>query len=183
MMLSAAANEWHVPVSELTVEKGVVSHAASSRQATYGLVGKDRVHSAHSCHSHLEGSERFPVDRPASTTRVDVAAKSNGTAQFTLDFTLPGMLVALLKRAPLFGATVQSFDPSAAMAVPGVVKVVQVPRGVAVVAKNFWAAKRARDALVVTWGRLEGGEAQLSRTLGRIPATGDATGQLCPQRW
>jgi len=53
------------------------------------------------------------------------------------------MLVALLKRPPLFGATVKSFDPSAAGAVPGVVKVVQVPHGVAVVAKSFWRPNKA----------------------------------------
>ena len=52
-------------------------------------------------------------------------AKSNGTAQFTLDVTFPGMLVAVLQRPPLFGATVKSFDATAAKAVPGVVEVVQ----------------------------------------------------------
>ena len=60
------------------------------------------------------------------------------------------MLVALLKRPPLFGGAVKSFDDSAALAVPGVAKVVQVPGGVAVIAKGFWAAKLGRDALVVT---------------------------------
>jgi isoquinoline 1-oxidoreductase beta subunit len=84
-------------------------------------------------------------------TRVDVPAKCDGTAQFTLDVQMPGMLVALLKRPPLFGGTVKSFDDSAAMAVAGVVKVVQVPRGVAVIAKSFWSAKLGRDALVVQW--------------------------------
>jgi len=83
--------------------------------------------------------------------RIDVAAKCDGSAQFTLDVALPGTLVALLKRPPLFGATVKSFDAAAAAAVPGVVKVVEVPRGVAVVAKNFWAAKLGRDALTVIW--------------------------------
>jgi isoquinoline 1-oxidoreductase beta subunit len=83
--------------------------------------------------------------------RVDATAKSDGTAQFTLDVALPGMLVALLKRPPQFGSTVKSFDAAAAAKVPGVVKVVQVPRGVAVVAKNFWAAKQGRDALTVEW--------------------------------
>jgi isoquinoline 1-oxidoreductase beta subunit len=61
------------------------------------------------------------------------------------------MLIALLRRPPQFGATVKSFDPAAASAVPGVVKVVQVPGGVAVVAKNFWAAKLGRDALKIEW--------------------------------
>jgi isoquinoline 1-oxidoreductase beta subunit len=83
--------------------------------------------------------------------RVDAAAKTDGTAEFTLDVVLPGMLVALLKRPPQFGATVRSFDATAASAVPGVVKVLQVPRGVAVVARSFWAAKQGRDALRIDW--------------------------------
>ena len=61
------------------------------------------------------------------------------------------MLVALLKRPPQFGSTVKSFDATAASAVPGVGKVVAVPRGVAVIAKTFWAAKLGRDALRVEW--------------------------------
>jgi len=80
-----------------------------------------------------------------------VPAKVDGTAQFTLDVVLPGMLVALLKRPPQFGMTVRSFDATAASAIPGVVKVVQVPRGVAVIAQGFWAAKKGRDALRVEW--------------------------------
>jgi isoquinoline 1-oxidoreductase beta subunit len=83
--------------------------------------------------------------------RVDVPPKTNGTAQFTIDVTFPDMLVALLQRPPLFGATVKSFDATATKAVPGVVDVVQVPRGVAVVAKSFWAAKLGREALKVEW--------------------------------
>ncbi|MFX5776606.1 hypothetical protein ABTE06_19885, partial [Acinetobacter baumannii] len=76
--------------------------------------------------------------------RVDVPGKTDGSAQFTLDVSLPGMLVALLQRPPLFGATVKSFDATATRAIPGVVEVVQVPHGVAVVAKVFWAAKQGR---------------------------------------
>jgi isoquinoline 1-oxidoreductase beta subunit len=83
--------------------------------------------------------------------RVDVPGKANGTAQFTIDVTFPNMLVAVLQRPPLFGAAVKSFDATATKAVPGVVEVLQVPRGVAVVAKSFWAAKEGRDALKVEW--------------------------------
>ena len=77
--------------------------------------------------------------------RVDLTGKTNGTAQFTIDVTFPGMLVALLQRPPWFGGTVKSFDATATKRVPGVAEVVQVPRGVAVVANGFWAAKQGRD--------------------------------------
>jgi len=150
MLVSAAATQWHVPGEELTVDKGIVYHAPSKRQATFGsLVAKaaalpvpDNVQLKDPKDFKLIGSQ---------IPRVDAAAKSNGTAQFTLDFTLPGMLIALLRRAPQFGATVKSFDAAAAAAVPGVIKVVEVPRGVAVVALNFWAAKQGRDALRIEW--------------------------------
>jgi isoquinoline 1-oxidoreductase beta subunit len=150
MLLSAAAKEWQVPVTELTVERGIVYHAGKKRQATFGALVKTA--------SSLPVPETVTLKDPKdfklighTAPRVDAAAKSNGTAQFTLDFTVPGMLVALLQRPPLFGATVKSFDPTAAAALPGVVKVVQVPAGIAVVAKSFWAAKLGRDALKIEW--------------------------------
>ncbi len=150
MLLTAASNEWHVPVAELSVDKSVISHAASKRQASFGsLVKKASV---------LPVPETVQLKDPKdfklighSAARVDVAAKCNGTAQFTIDVEMPGLLVALLKRSPLFGGTVKSFDDAATRQVPGVVKVVQVPGGVAVVAKSFWAAKLGRDALKVEW--------------------------------
>jgi isoquinoline 1-oxidoreductase beta subunit len=150
MLRSAAADEWQVPVTELTVDKGVVYYSAGKRQATFGsLVAKA---------SALPVPDTVKLKDPKDFTligrhnpRVDVPAKVDGTAQFTLDVVLPGMLVALLKRPPLFGASVKSFDPAPALAVPGVVKVVEVPRGVAVIARSFWAAKQGREALVVDW--------------------------------
>ena len=150
ILVSAASKEWHVPVNELTVAKGVVSHAPSKRRASYGSLVKTAVTLPVPDTVTLKDPKHFTLigGRPA---RVDVPSKTDGTAQFTLDVVLPGMLVALLKRPPLFGATVKSFDPGPASAVAGVVKVVQVPRGIAVVARNFWAAKLGRDALQVEW--------------------------------
>ena len=150
MLLTAAATEWHVPVEELTVEKSIVYHSGSKRQARFGsLVGRAAALAVPET-VKLKDAKDFKLIGH-QVPRVDVAAKVDGSAQFTLDVMLPGMLVALLKRPPQFGATVKSFDATAAHAIPGVVKVVQVPRGVAVVAKSFWAAKQGRDALAVEW--------------------------------
>ncbi|KAE8760817.1 molybdopterin-dependent oxidoreductase [Paraburkholderia madseniana] len=150
MLVSAAAAQWQVPASELTTRDGSVHHAATNRTATYGSLA--------SAAARLPVPDTVTLKSPKDfrligrqLPRVDVPPKTNGTAQFTLDVTFPGMLVALLQRPPLFGATVKSFDASAATAVPGVVSVVQVPGGVAVVAKGFWAAKQGRDALKVEW--------------------------------
>src|SRR6202140_4428903 len=150
VLLAAAAKEWKVPVAELTVEQGTVYHAGKKRRAAFGAL----VATA----ATLPIPETVQLKNPKDfklighqLPRVDAAAKSDGTAQFTIDVVLPGMLVALLKRPPLFGATVKSFDAAAAGAVPGVVKVVQVPGDIAVVAKSFWAAKQGRDALKIEW--------------------------------
>ena len=150
MLLTAAAGDWHVPASELTVSKGVVSHEATKRAANFGSLIKTAATLPVPDQVTLKDPKDFKlIGRRAP--RVDAAAKTDGTAEFTLDVVLPGMLVALLKRPPQFGATVRSFDAAAASAVPGVVKVLQVPRGVAVVAKSFWAAKQGRDALRIEW--------------------------------
>jgi isoquinoline 1-oxidoreductase subunit beta len=150
MLLTAAAKDWKVPVTELTTEKSVVFHAGSKRQASYGSLTAKAAALPVPDKVTLKDPKDFKLIG-RQVPRVDVPAKVDGTALFTLDVALPGMLVALLKRPPLFGATVKSFDPTAASAVPGVVKVVQVPHGVAVVARSFWAAKQGRDALVVDW--------------------------------
>jgi isoquinoline 1-oxidoreductase beta subunit len=150
MLVSAAAAQWKVPATELVTRDGSVHHAATNRSATYGSLA--------SAAARLPVPQKVALKSPKDfrlighqLPRVDVPPKTDGTAQFTLDVTFPGMLVALLQRPPLFGATVKSFDASAAKAVPGVVSVVQVPGGVAVVAKGFWAAKQGRDALKIEW--------------------------------
>ena len=150
MLLAAAAKEWNVPIAELTVERGIVAHTPSRRQATFGALVPTAASLTVPDTVKLKDPKDFKlIGRRAP--RVDVAAKSNGTARFTIDVALPGMLVALLQRPPQFGGTVKSVDSTAAAAIPGVVKVVQVPAGVAVIAHGFWAAKRGRDALKVEW--------------------------------
>jgi isoquinoline 1-oxidoreductase subunit beta len=150
LLITAAAKQWHVPSSELRAERGVIYHESSQRQATFGSLVKVAAALPLPTQVALKDPRQFTLigSRPP---RVDVPAKCDGTAQFSLDVAMPDLLVALLARAPQFGATVVSFDAAAAQAVPGVVKVVQVPRGVAVLAKSFWAAKKGRDKLVIHW--------------------------------
>ncbi len=150
MLLAAAAKDWKVPVAELTVDKGIVSHAAKKRRAAFGALVATAATLPVPETVQLKDPKDFKLIGHRAP-RVDAPAKSDGTAQFTIDVSMPGMLVALLQRPPLFGSKVKSFDATAAAAVPGVVKVVQVPGGVAVVAKGFWAAKLGRDALTIEW--------------------------------
>ena len=163
MLLTAAARQWKVPVAELTVEQGTVYHAGSKQQAKFGALVATAATLPVPDTVTLKDPKDFKLIG-RRVPRVDAPSKCNGTAQYTIDVKLPGMLVALLKRPPLFGATVKSFDATAASAVPGVVKVVEVPRGVAVVAKSFWAAKQGRDALHVEWDDSKA-EKRSSRTI------------------
>lgn len=149
LLVAAAAEQWKVPAAEIVVNKGVVSHK-SGKKASFGQLAAKAATMTPPAEVQLKDPARFQYIGK-SVARLDSRAKSNGTAQFTIDVKLPGMLTALLQRAPLFGATMKSFDATKAKAVPGVVDVVQISNGVAVVAKNFWAASKGREALVIEW--------------------------------
>ncbi|HEY3100394.1 MAG TPA: xanthine dehydrogenase family protein molybdopterin-binding subunit [Methylomirabilota bacterium] len=150
MLVEAAAREWNVPTAEITVDRGVLSHAPSGRRATFGELASKAAAIAPPAQVTLKDPKDFKLvgKRPP---RVDGPSKTDGSAQFTLDFALPGMLTALIARPPRFDATVKSFDATAARRVKGVTHVVAVPAGVAVVAQSFWAARKGREALRVTW--------------------------------
>ncbi len=150
MLVEAAAREWNVPASEITVESGVVSHSPSGRRATFGELGPKAATLAPPAQVTLKDPKDFKLIGKRAP-RVDGKAKTDGSAQFTADFTAPGLLTALIARPPRFGATVKSVDATAARRVKGVTHVVRVPSGVAVVATGFWAARRGREALRVTW--------------------------------
>jgi isoquinoline 1-oxidoreductase beta subunit len=152
MLVAAAAADWKVPAAEITVENGIVRHAASKRQAGFGELAPKAAAVAPPADAPLKDPKRFRyIGRAEPLPRTDAAEKSRGTAKFTQDVQLDGMLTAVVAHPPLFGATVKRFDPAKAKAVPGVVDVVQIPAGVAVLAKSFWSAKKGRDALQVEW--------------------------------
>ncbi len=150
MLVDAAAREWQVPAVEIVVKKGVLAHEASGRKASFGELAAAAADMTPPDEPTLKDPKDFTLIG-THVPRLDSAAKTDGSAVFTLDVTRPGMLTALVKHPPKFGATVSSFDAAAAFDVPGVTDVVEVPRGVAVVADNFWSAKKGRDALSVTW--------------------------------
>ena len=150
MLVQAAAETWNVPAGEISVAKGVVSHATTGRKAGFGALAERAANLPPPANVTLKDPARFSLIGK-QVPRLDARAKANGTAEFTIDVKLPGMLTALLARPPRFGGKVKSLDASAAKAVPGVMGVVQVPGGVAVVAKGFWAANKGREALQVEW--------------------------------
>jgi isoquinoline 1-oxidoreductase beta subunit len=150
MFVQAAASKWSVPASEITVQNGVVGHK-SGRQAHFGELVEAAAKIKPPQKPVLKDPKTFTLVGSDRVKRKDSALKATGTARFTQDVHLPGMLTAMVAHAPKFGATVASFDATAARKVPGVVDVVQIPTGVAVIAQNTYAARQGRDALSVKW--------------------------------
>ena len=150
MLVSAAAKSWNVGAADIVIRDGVVSHAASGRKASFGELALDAAKEAVPTEVKLKDPKDFRLIGKQAK-RKDSAAKTNGSAKFTQDVFLPGMLVAVVAHPPLFGATVKSFDASKAKAIKGVVDVVQIPQGVTVLATDTWSAKKGRDALSVIW--------------------------------
>jgi isoquinoline 1-oxidoreductase beta subunit len=158
MLITAAAARWSVDRDLVRADKGMV-YGPKGLKSTYGELA--------------EAAARMPVpEKPTikdpkdfkivgkRTKRVDTPAKVNGTAEFGIDVKLPGMVYASLAQCPVIGGKVKSFDGGKAKASAGVIDVVQISDGVAVVASSWWQAKKARDLLSIQWD--EGAGAALS---------------------
>jgi isoquinoline 1-oxidoreductase beta subunit len=162
MMLQAAANEWNVPVSELTVSDGIVKHAASGRSTSYGKLAASaaKVTAPDVKSIKLKNPKEWKVaGKPLK--RVDTVHKLNGTQMYAIDLKLPGMLNAAVKQCPVFGGKLVSFDEAKVASMPGVKRAVKVDdHTVAVVADTWWHAKKGLDALPIVWN--EGDSAKAS---------------------
>jgi isoquinoline 1-oxidoreductase beta subunit len=158
MLITAAAARWNVDRDLIKADKGMI-YGPKGLKSTYG----DLAQSAAS----MPVPEKPPIKDPKDfkivgkrTKRVDTPAKVNGTAEFGIDVKLPGMVYASLAQCPVIGGKVKSFDGAKAKASAGVIDVVQINDGVAVVANSWWQAKKARDLLTIQWD--EGAGAALS---------------------
>jgi isoquinoline 1-oxidoreductase subunit beta len=148
MLISAAAKQWGVPRSECSVAAGAVVHPPSKRSARFGalatLAATLPVPSVEPKHKHFS---TLGVGIP----RVDAAMKVNGTAVYGIDVQVPDALVAVLLRCPVPRGTLKAFDATQAKALEGVVAVLEVPQGVAVVGTTYWHAKRGAAAVTCEW--------------------------------
>jgi isoquinoline 1-oxidoreductase beta subunit len=149
MLVEAAAERWGVAAESIKVADGTLSEPGG-RTATFGDLAVAAGKLAPPAEPALKDPRDFKLIGK-HVPRLDSAAKTNGTAVYTIDTKRPGMLVAVVAHAPKFGAKVASFDASKTRAVPGVVDVVQIPTGVAVLADGYWTALNGRAALTVTW--------------------------------
>jgi isoquinoline 1-oxidoreductase beta subunit len=150
MLIEAAAESWKVPAGEITVSTGVIRHEASGKAAGFGEFARAAA-SRKPVTAPLKKPEDWQQIGNPDLRRYDSAVKTRGEQEFTIDVSLPGMLTAVMIHPPKFGGTVKSVDATEARKIDGVVDVVTVPRGVAVVAKDMWTALKGRDATTVEW--------------------------------
>ena len=152
LILAAAAVDLNAPVAELETDNGFVIYGG--KQYAYG----DFIETA----SGMQAPEDAPLKSPSDfkfigreSARVDAIAKATGTAVFGIDADVEGKHYAVVRRAPVAGASVVAFDDAKAKSMPGVTDVVEIGSGVAVVARGYWQAKQAAEQLDVTFSEVE----------------------------
>jgi isoquinoline 1-oxidoreductase subunit beta len=159
-LLLAAASQWKVPLNEIKVKEGLLTHA-SGKSANYGDFAKAAAGQTPQNVTLKDRKDWTLIGKPSK--RADVPSKTNGTAIFGMDVRLPNMLFASVVQVPQMGGTMVNFDAKEALAMPGVVKCVELASkagsapGFAVVAKSTWHAKQAADKVKAQWAqRAEG---------------------------
>jgi isoquinoline 1-oxidoreductase subunit beta len=158
MLIAAAARQWDVSDDDIVTERSVVRHSKSGETLTYGALANSLRASDAPAMVKLKPRSEWRIMGKPQIGR-DVAEITHGTAKYGIDIRVPNMRFASIERTREFGATVKSFDASAAMKVPGVLQVVEtkpvpgsgVHAGVAVIATNTWAAMQGRRALKIEW--------------------------------
>ncbi|HUP95664.1 MAG TPA: molybdopterin cofactor-binding domain-containing protein [Burkholderiales bacterium] len=154
VLMENAARHWNVPISELTTAPGTVVHANSGRKLSYGDIAAFAKIPGEAPEVALE-----PLDRARfrlighDIGRIDVPLKVNGSAQYSIDVQVPGMIYGAILRQPVEGAAPERIDEAAARAIEGVMQIVPLKYGVGVLADTPWAAFKAKNALKVSWSR------------------------------
>ena len=153
VLMQAAADQWHVPLAELHTEPSMVVHAATNRTLSYGAIaGFAKVPATMPTVDKSELKKLADYRILGKTTpRIDIPAKTTGAAQFAIDVQVPNMVYATVLRAPVEDAAPDHVDDGAALAVPGVLKIVPMEHSVGIVADSVEGAFAGRAALRVSW--------------------------------
>jgi len=164
MLEAAAAKKWGVPESEVAAQLHEVVHKPSGRKLGYGELAADAAAQPVPADDkiRLKEASAFRYIGKGNVRISDIVDITTGKAMYGQDIVLPNMKFAVVARPPVVGGKVASVDSSAAMKVPGVEKIVQLAPtpapakfaplgGVAVIARNTWAALKGREALKITW--------------------------------
>ena len=149
MLIEAAAKRWKVPERELKAERGYILHSAG-KKASFADLAADAMKLPVPQDAELKDPSDWRLIGK-NLPRIDSQEKTDGRAIFAQDFRRPGMLTAVIAHPPLFGARLASFNADGSKKVPGVVDVIEVPSGVAVLAKDSWSALRGREQLHLEW--------------------------------
>jgi isoquinoline 1-oxidoreductase subunit beta len=149
MLVAAAAAQWQVDAATLRTANSKVI-GPGGKTLAYGALVAAAAEQKVPENPKLKDSKDFKI-LGKGLKRLDTPSKVNGSAKFGIDAQVPGMLVAVMARAPMPGATPTSMNEAAAKAVKGVQQVITIQSGVAVLAGGYWAAKKGRDALDVQW--------------------------------
>jgi isoquinoline 1-oxidoreductase beta subunit len=155
VLLENAARHWGVPLAELATIPGVALHEKSGRRLTYGEIAAFAEIPAKAPEitpDQLKKTSEFRLIGK-DVMRVELPGKVNGTAQYSIDVQVPGMLYGVIERAPVEGAAPAKIDDAGARGIDGLIQIVQLPYGVGVLAETPWAAFNARRALKITWTR------------------------------
>ena len=171
MLVTAAARRWAVEPGTCRAERGEVIHDATGRRLAYGALASEAAALPAPKDVALKAPKDFRL-LGRRTPRLDTPDKTTGKAVFGIDVRVPGMLHAAVARPPVLGGKVTFHDAKAALAVPGVVKVVAVPSGIAVVARSTWAAFQGREKLAARFAAGPNGvvdSAEIARRLATAP--------------
>lgn len=148
LLIRAAVEQLGVPADSIKTEDGFV--ISGDKKISYGDLAETAAKLETPKAVILKDPKDWKIIGKA-TKRLDGPEKINGTAIFGQDIHFDGLMTAMVARSPVFGGSVKKFDANATKQIKGVRQVVQVPTGVAVIADNYWAAKKGRDALKVEW--------------------------------
>ncbi len=151
MLVAAAAADWRVPVTECSVADGKVVHAGG-HTIGYGELTKRAAHLAVPAHPTPKARKDYTLVGK-SDRRVDARAKVAGTAVFGIDFTVPDMVNAHVIHGPVYGASPTQVTADAAKRRVGVIDVIALPFGVAIVAAKYWQARAAAQDVTVAWSK------------------------------
>jgi isoquinoline 1-oxidoreductase beta subunit len=153
VLMQAAADQWGVPLSELKTEPSVVVHAPSGRRMTYGEIAKFAKVPAE-MPKLTEADLKKPADFRIigkDIARLDVPAKTDGSAKYGIDVQVPGMVYATMLRSPVEGGAPETIDDAQTRKIPGVTQTVKLRDAVAIVGSSVEAVFAGRDALKVAW--------------------------------
>ena len=150
MLLQAAADAWQTSPDTLTAKDGQVIDAAGGRSAPFASFAEAAGKLSPNSSPRLKSPDQFQI-MGQSKPRLDIPAKVDGTATFSIDAKIEGMQYATIMAAPVFGASLAGVDSSRAQAMQGVSDVIEMPDAVAVVADSYWTAKQALARVDARW--------------------------------